>query len=87
MDGAIRDFEQYLERRYPGRSTTKHYVNDLEHFQQLIGKPPWTVTRRDVDALVEDQLAQGLAATTVNRRLASLRHFFEFMADQADDDT
>ena len=87
MDGAIRDFEHYLERRYPGRSTAKHYVNDLKHFQQLIGKPPRTVTRRDVDAFVEDQLTQGLAAPTVNRRLASLHHFFEFLADQADDDT
>jgi site-specific recombinase XerD len=87
MDGAIRDFEQYLERRYPGRSTAKHYINDLEHFKTLIGKPPRTVTRRDVDAFVEDQLVQGLAATTVNRRLASLHHFFEFLADQADDDT
>ncbi|HEC33627.1 MAG TPA: hypothetical protein ENI37_02800 [Chloroflexi bacterium] len=87
MDGAIRDFEQYLDHRYPGRSTAKHYVNDLEHFQQLIGKPPRSVTRRDVDAFVEDQLTQGLAATTVNRRLASLHHFFEFLADRADDDT
>jgi len=62
MDGAIRDFEQYLERRYPGRSTTKHYVNDLEHFQQLIGKPPRAVTRRDVDAFVEDQLTPAIPA-------------------------
>jgi len=86
MDRAIRDFEQYLERRYPGRSTAKHYVNDLEHFHKLIDKPPRTVTRRDVDTFVEDQLAQGLAATTVNRRLASLHHFFEFLADQANND-
>lgn len=87
MNEAIRDFEQYLKRRSPGRSTAKHYVNDLKHFQQLIGKPPRAVTRQDVDAFVENQLARGLAATTVNRRLASLRHFFEFLADQADDDT
>ncbi|NIN63613.1 MAG: recombinase XerD, partial [Anaerolineae bacterium] len=26
------------------------------------------------------------AATTVNRRLATLHHFFEFLADEADDD-
>ena len=87
MEGAIQDFKQYLERRYPGRSTAKHYVNDLKHFQKLIGKPPRTVTRWDVEAFIEDQLAQGFAATTVNRRLAALHHLFEFLADQADDAT
>jgi site-specific recombinase XerD len=87
MDESIQDFKRYLKCRYPGRSTAKHYVNDLKHFQRLIGKPPRAVTRQDVGTFIEDQLARGYAATTVNRRLASLHHFFEFLADQADDDT
>ena len=87
MNEAIREFERYLNRRYPGRSTVKHYINDLQLFQRFVDKPPREVTRLDIDRFVEDQLARSLSATTVNRRLASLRHFFEFLADEADDDT
>jgi integrase/recombinase XerD len=87
MDESIREFERYLKRRYPGSSTAKYYVNDLRIFQRLVDKPPCDVTRWDIDHFVEDQLAGGLSATTVNRRLACLRHFFEFLAAEADDDT
>ena len=86
MDEAIREFERYVNRRYPGRSTAKHYVSDLQIFRSFVGKPAREVTRWDVDRFVEDQLAQGRSATTVNRRLACLHHFFEFLADEADDD-
>lgn len=86
MDKDIRAFERYLERRYPGSSTAKHYISDLNLFRQLVGKGPREVTRLDIDRFVEDQLARDLAATTVNRRLASLYHFFEFLADEAEDD-
>jgi integrase/recombinase XerD len=87
MDEAIREFERYVNRRYPGRSTAKHYVSDLRIFQGFVDKPVREVTRWDVDRFVENQLTQGHSATTVNRRLASLHHFFEFLADEADDDT
>ena len=86
MDEGIREFEHYLQRRYPGSSTTKHYISDLQLFQQLVDKPPREVTRLDVDRFVEEQLARGLSSTTVNRRLASLHHYFEFLADETDDD-
>jgi len=82
MNEDIRGFENYLRRRYPGRSTTKHYISDLRIFSRFVGMPLADVRRIDIDRFVEDQLAQGLAATTVNRRLASLHHFFEFKADE-----
>lgn len=84
MDESIREFERYIGRRYPGRSTVKHYVNDLRLFARFVNnKPAAEVSRLDIDRFVEEQLAQGLAATTVNRRLASLHHFFEFAANRA----
>jgi site-specific recombinase XerD len=86
MDETIREYESYLNRRYPNSNTAKSYVSDLEIFRRLIDKPPREVTRSDIAHFVEEQLGRGLAATTVNRRLASLRHFFEFLADEADDD-
>ena len=84
MDESIREFEKYVSRRFPGRSTVKHYVNDLELFARVVdSKPTAEVSCMDVDRFIEEQLGQGLAATTINRRLASLHHFFEFIADQA----
>lgn len=84
MDESIRQFEKYVWRRFPGRSTVKHYVNDLKLFARFVNnKPAAEVCRKDIDRFIEEQLTQGLAATTINRRLASLHHFFEFVADQA----
>jgi site-specific recombinase XerD len=86
MDEAIQAFESYLKRRYPNSSTAKSYVNDLQVFKRLIAKAPRKVSPADIARFVEDQLERGLSATTVNRRLASLHHFFEFLADEADDE-
>jgi integrase/recombinase XerC len=76
-------FEQYLNRRYKGSSTAKHYLSDLAIFIQTIGdKPPPTVTPTDIDTFVDSQIAAGLGPTTINRRLASLRTFFEYLAGE-----
>ena len=85
MKQAIGKFERYIKSRYPNSTTARHYVHDLRLFSQLIGKPPRDVTRKDVDRFVEEQLARGLAATTVNRRLASLHEFFEYLSDESQD--
>lgn len=82
MEEAIERFEQYIKCRYPSSATAKHYVHDLWQFSQLIGKPPRAVNREDVDRFVENQLERGLAATTVNRRLAALHEFFEYLAEE-----
>jgi integrase/recombinase XerD len=86
MEESIRAFERYLNRRYPKRSTTKHYISDIRIFRRLVDKPPREIGRQDIQDFIESQLAHGNAATTVNRRLSSLHHFFEFLAHQADDD-
>ncbi|MEA3340972.1 MAG: tyrosine-type recombinase/integrase [Chloroflexota bacterium] len=85
MEQAIERFKRHIESRYPNSTTAKHYVNDLQQFDQLIHEPPRAVTRKDVDRFVEDQLECGLAATTINRRLAALHEFFEYLADEAED--
>jgi len=86
MEKSIREFERYLNRRYPNSSTAKHYINDLRIFQRIVDKTPRQIGRRDITEFVEYQLKQDSAATTVNRRLSSLHHFFEFLAYEADDD-
>jgi site-specific recombinase XerD len=82
MEQTIEQFERYIKSRYPNSSTAKHYVHDLRQFSRLIGKPWRDVTREDVDRFVEEQLERGLAATTVNRRLAAVREIFEYLAEE-----
>lgn len=86
MNKAIERFERYLQRRYGDRSTPKHYLSDMRIFVQCIGdKSPIEVTVQDIDAFVDRQVARGLSPTTVNRRLATLRTFFEFLAAEDPD--
>jgi hypothetical protein len=33
MDEAIGEFERYVNRRYPGRSTAQHYIGDFRSFK------------------------------------------------------
>ena len=82
MEQAIARFKRYIESRYPNSTTARHYEHDLKLFDQLIGKPPKAITAEDVDQFVEDQLKQGLAATTVNRRLVSVHELFEYLAEE-----
>lgn len=86
MIEAIQRFTRYIKRRYPNSSTAKHYYNDLQQFSRFVQKPPRAVTRQDISRFVEEQLQRGLSATTVNRRLSALHHFFEFLADEAEDE-
>jgi site-specific recombinase XerD len=87
MDKAIANFRCYLERRYPGRSTAKHYISDLLIFRQFVGDVnPTEIGAKMIAEFVESQTQQGLKAATINRRLASLSSFFDFLIEQAEDD-
>lgn len=83
---ALKRFIQHIRQRYPTSSTATHYQSDLEQFGRMVDKAPRAVTRADVSHFVTIQLAQGLSGATVNRRLATLSSFFEFLADEAHDD-
>jgi site-specific recombinase XerD len=88
MRTAIANFKAYLQRRYPDRSTTKHYLSDLNIFSQFVGgKSPREITVRTIDAFIQAQQAQKLKPTTVNRRLSAISSFFEFLIAEAEDDT
>lgn len=87
MEQAIAAFRSYLEQRYPGRSTAKHYMSDLSIFHAFVGDvSPREVSAKMVNEFVQSQSQKGLKATTINRRLASLSSFFDFLMDQAEDD-
>lgn len=86
MKEAIERFTGYLGRRYGDRSTPKHYISDLHMFVRQVGaEAPKSVTATDVDAFISAQIEQGLKPATINRRLASLHTFFEFLASEEPD--
>ena len=86
MEQSIDQFERYIKSRYPNSTTARHYVHDLRQFKRLINKSAHDITREDVNQFVEDQLERGLAATTVNRRLAALHEFFEYLAEESQEE-
>lgn len=85
---AIANFKAYLQRRYPDRSTGKHYISDLTIFSQFVGKKsPRDITVKTIDAFVQVQQAAKLKPTTINRRLSAISSFFEFIIAEAENDT
>jgi site-specific recombinase XerD len=83
MDQACARFERFLKRRFGQSSTPLHYLNDLKIFINIVGnKEPELVTPEDLDIFVEKQLAECLSAATINRRLASIRSLFEYLASE-----
>ncbi|MCK6623801.1 MAG: tyrosine-type recombinase/integrase [Anaerolineae bacterium] len=87
MKDAIERFKHFLTRRYPDRSTTKHYMSDLAIFSQFVGgKTPKDITPKLIDAFVQAQSQQGLKAATINRRLSAISSLFEFLISEAEDD-
>jgi site-specific recombinase XerD len=83
---AMRRFIQHIRLRHPTSTTATHYQSDLEQFRQVIDQAPRQISRADITRFVTAQLTAGLSATTVNRRLATLSRFFEYLADQEGDD-
>jgi site-specific recombinase XerD len=83
---AKKRFSQYLHRRYGDRSTPKHYLNDLEMFIRQVGpKSASQVTVADIDHYITQQMDKGLRPATINRRVASLHTFFEYLASEEPD--
>lgn len=81
----VAQFTQYLERRAPGRRTTIVYVSDVRQFAAAISKPWREISMQDIDRFVDQQRQTGLSAATVKRRVAALKVFFDFLAEETGD--
>jgi site-specific recombinase XerD len=82
---SIQEFEKHLRRRFPGRRTAIDYTCDVRQFASLCDKPWREVTMHDMDAFVDQQRQSGLSQATVNRRVAALKVFFDFLAEERGD--
>ncbi|PIZ25548.1 MAG: hypothetical protein COY47_05360, partial [Chloroflexi bacterium CG_4_10_14_0_8_um_filter_57_5] len=79
------EFEQYLRRRFPERRTAVDYLSDLRQFRSVCQKPWREISMHDMDAFVEQQRASGLKSATVRRRVAAVKTFFDFLAEESGD--
>ena len=79
----IQKFEQYLKRRAPGRRTAIDYVSDVRQFAAVCSKPWSEISMHDIDAFVDQQRHQGLSGATIKRRVAALKTFFDFLAEDS----
>src|SRR6185503_17998883 len=81
---SIQGFEQYLKRRFPERRTAIDYVSDIRQFAARCSKAWREVTLHDIDTFVDQQRAEHSQAT-VQRRVAALKSFFDFLAEESGD--
>src|SRR5215467_15452176 len=79
-DDTIALFCAYLQRRNYSPHTVDNYGRDLRLFFAQVAKAPGTVSGRDVTVFIEHQRAAQRTATTINRRLNAVQHFFEYLA-------
>lgn len=76
-------FIEYLNRRYGDRSTPQHYKSDIGIFLETVGnKSVLEIRSKEIAQFVDSQREKEMSAATINRRLAALRTFFEFIASQ-----
>ncbi len=77
-------FVSWLRRKSPRASTAVHYASDLKLFFAWLNKPVSQVTAHDIDKLIEHCQEINHAIGTVNRRLAALRSFYQFLIVQGE---
>ncbi len=79
----IGKFEGYLEReKRVSKSTLSAYMADIQEFEDFLisrGKSLEKAVSADVAAFIMSLQHKGRSASTTNRKLASVRSFYEFM--------
>jgi site-specific recombinase XerD len=80
----VLQFQKWLRRKYPTTTTPIHYPSDVALFFKWVKKNPTGVTVLDIDLFIEHSQQKAHSIATINRRLASLHSFYEFLATQTD---
>ena len=79
----VQRFEQYLRRRFPDRRTATDYVCDVRLFIGFCPKPWREVTMHDIDQFVDQQREAQRKPATIKRRVAALKTYFDFLAEDS----
>ena len=80
MKTDIERFINWVHIRSPQAKTWRDYQCDLNLFLRIVGeRKVGEIRARDVDKFVNFQINQGYKPSTVNRRLAAVASFYEFL--------
>ncbi len=85
MHVQITHFTRWLRCKHPHTSTHRHYASDLQQFFTWANKAPNKITVSEVDGYIAHAQAQGHAVATINRRLAALSAFYQFLQIYTDE--
>lgn len=70
------------QRKSGSQNTVAAYAGDWTQFFVWVGKAPWNIGSLDVEAFIGHLQEAGLSHATINRKLAALSSFYEFVANK-----
>ena len=84
MLSEIEAFVNWVRRRNAAARTWRDYSYDLHQFLAVVGdRSPGEINFRDIDQFVNSQISQGFKPATINRRLAAIVAFYNYLVDEA----
>lgn len=69
-------------RKSGSASTVRAYQSDWTQFFTFAGKAPWNISSRDADEWIAHLQQQGTGQSSINRKLAALSSFYQFVIDK-----
>lgn len=75
-------FADYLTEEEKSPGTVSGYKSDVKSFLKFISKDIKKIKRTDITEYKENLRKQGLKTLTINRKLVSVKQFFDFLNDR-----
>lgn len=69
-------------RKSGSNSTVRAYQGDFNQFFTYAEKAPWNISSRDADAWIAHLQETGAGQSSINRKLAALSSFYQFVIDK-----